>query len=184
MASSIKYQDGFKLGVTPRQLEDARRAAQAALDVFAQPEEIRPGQRLCCRGRVTRAIHIAGQRPQAEWPALQLEINRLAAIADQRYQQWSAADKHYRQLCQETNVEPALSEGEPCTCEGCQIEAENIRNVEQGGKLPPLPQQLWQPFDDFAQARIHQASYANQYSTALGFNRDTGKYELKAPSGQ
>ncbi len=179
MANTLtKHQEGFKLGVTPRQLEDAQQAAQSALNVFVAPEEVRKGQWLCCRGRVVRAVHIAAQQPQEKWPALQAEITRLSTIADQRWQQWLAAERYYRELCRQAGIEPALSEGETCTCEGCQIEAENIEKFEKAAQCPPLPQVLWQRFKDFAEARTVQASYRSQYSTALGYDRDTGEYVL------
>jgi hypothetical protein len=182
MVSATKFQDGFKLGVTPRQLEEAQQAAQTALDAFAQPEEVRPGQWLCCRGRVIRAVHIAGTRPQEEWPKLQIEVSRLAAIADQRYQQWIEAERRYRELCKQASVEPALSQGETCTCEGCQIEEANIRHVQEAkDRRPPLPKHLWQRFKDFAEARTVQASYRNEFKTAMGFDRETGEYVLAAP---
>lgn len=183
MASVTKFQPGFQLGVTPRQLEEARVAAQTALDRFVKPEEIRAGVWLCCRGRVTRAVHIAGTRPQHEWPKLQQEISKLAAIADQRFQTWLQAERHYRNLCQQAGIEPELSEGETCTCEGCQIEAENIARVENGvsDPRPPLPPQLHQTFKDFAEARTVQAAYSSQYRTAIRFDPDSGCYQLLNP---
>jgi len=183
MVTATKHQQGFQLGVTPRQLEDAKQAAQEALDRFVKPEEIRPGVYACCRGRVTRAVHIAGTRPQEEWPKLQMEIAKLAAVADQRWQQWLEAERRYRDLCQKAGVEPELSEGETCTCEGCQIEAENIARVEKGidDHRPPLPAQLHQRFKDFAEARTVQAAYRNQYRTAIRFDTDSGDYLLINP---
>lgn len=182
MVAATKFQEGFKLGVTPRQLEEARQAAQAALDALVKPEEVRQGQWLCCRGRVTRAVHIAGQRPQEEWPKLQTEVSKLAAIADQRFQRWLEVEQRYRDLCRQAGVEPALSEGETCTCEGCQIEAENIQRIQNAvDSRPPLPQQLWQRFTDFTQARVVQTSYRSQFQTALGFDQASGEYILAAP---
>lgn len=180
MIAATKHQDGFKLGVTAREIEEARQAAQEALDRFAQPEEVQTGQWLCCRGRVTRAVTIAGTRPEAEWPKLREAITKLAAIADQRYQQWLAAERHYRELCRQAGKEMALSQGETCTCEGCQIEAENIASVQnpQDHRLP-LPKHLHQKFKDFAEARTVQASYRHQYRTAIAFDQATGDYILK-----
>lgn len=177
--AAIKHQDGFRLGVTPRQLADTKQAAQEALNAFAQPEEIRPGQMLCCRGRVIRAVNIAGTRPREEWPRLQTEIERLAAIADQRHKQWMVAERAYRDLCGKAGIEPELSEGETCTCEGCKIEEANILHVETAqDRRPPLPQQLSRRFKDFVEARTVQTSYRYQYKTALGFDQDTGEYVL------
>ena len=181
MGSATKFQEGFQLGVTPRQLADAKQAAQDALNAFVQPEEIRPGQMLCCRGRVIRAVTIAGQRPQEEWPRLHIEIDRLTAIVEERRQRWLVAERAYRELCTKAVVEPELSEGETCTCEGCKIEEENIRLVETAqDRRSPLPQQLWRRFKDFAEARTVQTSYRYQYKTALGFDQDTGEYVLVA----
>lgn len=178
---ATKHQDGFQLGVTPRQLADAKQAAQEALNAFVLPEEIRPGQMLCCRGRVIRAVNIAGTRPQEEWPKLHVEIDRLTAIAETRRQQWLIAERAYRDLCSKAAVEPELSEGETCTCEGCKIEEANIRHVETAqDRRPPLPRHLSRRFKDFAEARTVQASYRYQYKTALGFDQDTGDYVLVA----
>lgn len=179
MATATKYQEGFRIGVTVKQLEEARQTAQDALDAFAQPEEVQPGQWLCCRGRVTRAVTIAGTRPEGEWPKLREAITKLAAIADQRHQRWITAERRYRELCQQAGKEPALSEGDTCTCEGCQIEAANIASVQNHeDRRPPLPKHLHQHFKDFAEARTVQASYRHQYRTAIAFDQAAGDYSL------
>lgn len=170
-----------KTMITPRMLEEAQQAAQKALDAFVQPEEVRPGQRLCCRGRVTRAVHIAGQQPREKWEQLHTEINRLAAIADQRFQMWLAAERAYRDLCKEAAMEPELSQGETCTCEGCQIEEQNTNSVQNPqDHRKPLPEHLWQRFAAFDEARTVQLAYKNEYLTSLRFDPDKGDFVLAA----
>lgn len=176
---ATKHQEGFRIGVTARQLAEAQQTAQDALDAFVKPEQVQPGQWLCCRGRVTRAVTIAGTRPEADWPKLREAITNLAAIADQRFRQWLAAEGHYRELCRQASKEPALSQGDPCVCEGCQIEAANIASVQNHeDRRLPLPPHLHQRFKDFAEARTVQGSYHHQFRTGLSFDQATGEYVL------
>ena len=117
--------------VSPRQIADAYAAWQAAVIAATQPEEVRPGLRLCCAGRVLRAIQIAGEQPREKWPALQVEVERLAAEADRRRAAVSEAERRYHELCGLAGVSPQPEAALPvCTCEGCQILEANLAYVQ------------------------------------------------------
>lgn len=120
--------------VTPRMVEDAYNAAEAALAVYMQAEEVRPGLRLCCRGRLYRALTIAATQPPEKWPALEAETQRLAAIVHSRHNILAQAEQRYRDVCRAANVEPRPSPLEPCACEGCRLEAAALAHLADSTK--------------------------------------------------
>ena len=108
--------------VSPRQIADAYAAWRDAAVAATQPEEVRPGLRLCCAGRVLRAVEIAGTQPAEKWPALYVEIERLGAEADRRRAASSEAERQYHKLCGLAGVSPQPAPSLPvCTCEGCRL---------------------------------------------------------------
>lgn len=113
--------------VSTKQVEDAFYAARKALDSYTQPEEVRPGLWLCCRGRIYRAFHIAGQQPNDKWPAIEAEIKRLCAIELERLIAYNKAVETYHKFCAQAQKTPQPIDSKRCTCEGCQIDRENER---------------------------------------------------------
>jgi hypothetical protein len=112
--------------VTPAMLDEAYAEAERTLAAYVTAEEVRPGQWLCPRGRVYRAMDIANRQPREKWAALQVEIARLSAVCDKRHDAWVAAERHYTNLCRRAHVEPQPPKSDACTCEGCQLYNETV----------------------------------------------------------
>lgn len=168
--------------VSQKQLDEALAAAQAACIAYTQPEEVRPGLKLCASGRVVRAMHMAGQQPKADWPKLHVAIDQLEAAANAKLKTWVDAERQYRDLCEDAGVEPSLVQpGEACDCEGCQLTQQGIEAVRNApDRRPILPKQHWRSFDSFAEAQTVYKSFAHEFKAALGFDRERGKYVLCA----
>lgn len=118
--------------VTPRALDDAYDAAEAALRAYTQPEEVRPGLHLCCRGRLYRAHAIAAGQPPEKYAVIEVETRRLAAVCDARFARLTAAERYYRELCRNAGTEPKSTTLEPCDCEGCRLETAALEHIQRG----------------------------------------------------
>jgi hypothetical protein len=165
--------------VTPRQLTDALNEANAACLAYTQPEEIRPGVRLCPSGRVMRAMHLAADLPLDKWAVAHAEIDRLARLADERLRHWIDAERRYRDLCQEAGVEPVqITPGEACGCEGCQLVAEGIEAVQ---KLPALPSEQWKGFRSMVDAQAAYDAVKDDYEAMICIDREKNLFVLCAP---
>lgn len=160
--------------VTPKQLDEALKAAQAACIAYTQPVEVRPGQKLCAAGRVMRAMDIANKQPATMRARLEAEIKKLSAEADARLEAWRAAERHYVELCRQAGTEPSTTlAGDPCGCEGCQLVIEGIEAVK---RATPLPEELWSRHKSMDAAQIAYGKVAGTYDTVIAVDREQGLY--------
>ena len=118
-----------KLGVTPRQIAEAKEIATNLCRAAFAPQEVRQPDgsalKLCLRGRLTRAYLLAGEAQrkgdEARVARLRAGIEQLAAQVQRAEAEAQRAASDYAGLCAASGMEPEDVYPPKCGCEGCEL---------------------------------------------------------------
>ncbi len=79
------------------------------------------GKKLCARGRVYRALSMAGQFTGKQLDAFKTKFNELADQAEALINDYNEKAKAYLAFCTFSDTKPEWGELPDCNCEGCKL---------------------------------------------------------------
>ena len=79
------------------------------------------GKKLCARGRVYRALSMAGQFTGKQLDAFKVKFNELADQAEALINDYNEKAKTYSAFCAFSDTKPEWGELPDCNCEGCKL---------------------------------------------------------------